>query len=98
MKLTPINEFAKIIPASSGQQVLFFLDYYPKDDSEDKESNTAIEATIRCMATFEEMQFEVNLNFYKRLAAISAFNKLDDESADRVINQVIGDLSRVVIV
>lgn len=88
MKLTPINEFAKIIPSSSGQQVLFFLDYCGGDDSEDEEAV----ATIHGMATFEEMQVDVKQRFSKRLTAISVFNKLDVESADTVIKQITGDL------
>lgn len=92
MKLNPINEFAKIIPASSGQQVLFFLDYCTQDDYAAEEGNKGREAAIHCMATFEEMQVDVKINFGKKIAAIQAFNRLDTAFADKVLKQATGGL------
>lgn len=47
--LTPINEFAKIVTASNGQQVLFYVDY-------DNEREKTI---LHSMARFEEIEIDL---------------------------------------
>lgn len=71
------DDFAKIVRATSGQQVLFY-----KEDNPD-EGNT-----LHCVATFDDFQFDMKMAGLPDDAFAAALDKADTTMADQVLAQV----------
>lgn len=76
VKGAPDEDFAKIVRASNGQQVLFF-----------KESTADEGNVLHCVANFPEMQMDMKFGGIPDESFAASLEKVDIAMADKVIKQ-----------
>lgn len=71
-----MEDFAKIVRASNGQQVLFY-----------KEANADEGNIFHCVASFEDVHFDMKMAGLSDESFSASLEKADERMADQVIGQ-----------